>query len=144
MQALKTLGPSRIGLALDVDEAVRSVGDLLVDLLRVEFQDTRDHGRGLRRVPDLQRIGVDGDRLLAHRELDARAVVDRPAVRREIDRRAVLARRHPAERLGAYTLQPNRAKQGGAEDDREDGEEQTDPAVREPAAQRPRRFVRST
>ena len=123
---------------------MRSVGELLVYLLRSEPQDARDYRRDLRRVPDLQRIGVDRDRLLAHRELDARPVVDRAAIRRELDRRPVLACRHPAERLGSDALEPDRAKQSGAEDDREEREEKADAAVREPAAQRPRRDVRST
>src|SRR2546423_12525737 len=144
VQALKPLGAYGIRLALDVDEAVSSVRELLVHLFRIEPQDARDDRCGFRRVPNLQRIGVDRDRLLADGELNARAVVDRAAVRSEVDGRAVLARRHPAERLRAHALQPDRAKNGGAEHDREESEEKADPTVREPAAQRPRRFVRST
>jgi hypothetical protein len=144
VQALQPLSATRVRLALDVDEAVRSVGELLVNLLGSEPQDPRDHGRDLRRIADLQRIGVDSDRLLTDRELDARAVVDRAAVCRQLNRRPVLVRRHPAERLGADALEPDGAKQGGAEDDRENGEEKTDPAVRQPAAQRPRRGAMST
>src|SRR5689334_23260879 len=144
MQTLEPLGAHGVRLALDVDEAVGPVDELLVDVLRNEPQDARDNRRDLRRVLDLQRVGVDGDRLLADRELDARAVVDRSAVGREIDRRAVLARRHPPVRLRPDALQPDCAQERGAEDDRENGEKKADPAVREPAAQRAWRGAMST
>ena len=73
-----------------------AVGELLVDLLGVEAEDVR-HDRGyLRRVPDLQRIRVDGHGLLADRQLDPRAVVDRAAVRGQRDRLTVLALGHSA------------------------------------------------
>jgi hypothetical protein len=91
-----------------------------------------------------QRVGVDRHRLFAHGELDARAVVDRATVGCDIDGLPVLAGGHPAQRLGANSLEPHCAKQRGAEDDREDCEKKADPAVREPAAHRARRGVRST
>jgi hypothetical protein len=96
VQALEALGASGIRLPLDVDEPMRPVGELLVDLFRRQPQDTRNHRGRLRRVLNLQWIGIDGDRLLADSELDAGAVEDRAAVGCKVDRRAVLARGHPA------------------------------------------------
>jgi hypothetical protein len=123
---------------------VRPVGDPLVDLFRVQPQDACDDRRDLGRVANLQRVGVDRHRLLTDRELDSRAVVDRAAVGRDVDGLPVLAGRHLAQRLRANPLEPDRTKQRGAEDDREDCEEKADPAVRDPAFHRARRGVRST
>src|SRR6185503_8530527 len=126
----------RVGLALDVDEAVRPVGQLLVDLVRVELQRLRDRrGLGLR-VRHLARVGVHRLRLLADRELEPRAVVDRPARGRDHDILAVLARGEPAERGGTHALKPGRAQEGEPEGEHEDAEEQPDATVRRLGAQR--------
>src|SRR5690348_12756081 len=47
VKALKPRHPRRISLALDIDEAVRPVGDPLVDLFRVQPQDACDDRRDL-------------------------------------------------------------------------------------------------
>src|SRR5256886_15460433 len=100
------LGAHRVGLPLDVDEAVRAVAELGGKRDRVEPQDPR-RDRGLAvRVAHLQRVGADRRRLLADRELQAAAVVDRPARGRKRHVLAVLARGQAAVRTGAYALQP--------------------------------------
>ena len=113
----------RVGLALDVDEPVRAVGQRFIDALRIEPQDAGDDGRDLGRVPDLQRVRIDRHRLLADRELDAGAVIDRAPVGRDCDGLAMLAGRHPPEGLRAHALEPDGAEKHAPEDDREDGEE---------------------
>jgi len=50
VEALQPRRSRRIGLAFDVDEAVRPVGDSRVDLLRVQPEDARDDRRDLGRV----------------------------------------------------------------------------------------------
>jgi hypothetical protein len=56
----------------------------------------------------------------------------------------MLARSHPAKGLGADPLQPEGTEKGEPEDNGEDGDEQADPPVRQPAAQRARLGVMST
>ena len=117
---------------------MRAVGELSVHLLLVEAQDSGHDRRDLRRIDDLQRVRIDGRRLLAESELDARAVVDRPPGRRDRHRLTVLLGRHRAERLRADALEPRGAQERQREENGEDGEEEADPAVREPTAQRAR------
>ena len=61
------------------------------------------------RVAHLARIGVDGRRLLADRELHAHPVEDRPATGRRRHDLVVLLRGEPLERRRAHDLQPERA-----------------------------------
>src|SRR4029453_11711581 len=85
-----------------------------------------------------RRIGDPLLRLLADRELDAAAVVDRPARGRNHDVLAVLARRKPAERRGADALQPRCSQERDPEGDDEDREQEPDAAVRGLRAHRAR------
>ncbi len=73
------VGALRVGLPGHVDEAARAVAQRVVDGDRVEVQRARDHERLALRVLHLARVGVDGRRLLADRELLAVAVEDRAA-----------------------------------------------------------------
>src|SRR5439155_16441973 len=88
------------------------------------------------RVANEARIRVDRRRLLADRQLDTAAVVDRPARGRDRDLFAVLARGEPPERAGAHALEPGGPEERDREREAEDREEQPDPPVRDPCAQR--------
>ena len=98
LQDRRALG---VGLALDVDEAVRAVGQLGEHLIGVDPEDVRDELCRRLRVSDQLRIREDRRRLAADRELDAGAVEDRPPRRGLDDRRLVLARGQPLVAAGA-------------------------------------------
>ena len=133
---LQLRGQSRVGLARDVHEAVRPVGELRRDLARIEVHHLRDD-RGLTtRIANQPRIRVDRRRLLADCQLDPAPVVDRPARGRDRDFLAVLARGEPSERAGAHALEPGGPEERDREREAEDREEQPDPPVRDPRAQR--------
>ena len=82
------------------------------------------------RVPHLLGIGVDRRLLLADRELDAGAVEDRPAAGRDLLRRFVLVAREAREMRRVHSLQPERAREHPREGEREQREQEPDPAVR--------------
>ena len=71
-------------------------------------------------------------RLLADRELDAHPVVDRPAARGRRDHVVVLLRGEPLEPGRAHDLEPERAAERDGEQEREDRDQQADPAIRQP------------
>ena len=75
--SLRILARSGVGFARDVHEAARPVGELELDLLRIELEGVRDERRGRFRVANLARVRVDRGRLAPDRELNARAVEDR-------------------------------------------------------------------
>ena len=81
------------------------------------------------RVPDLLRVGVDRRRLLADRELDAGAVVDRAAAGGDLLDLLVLGVRERGEVAGVDALEPERAHEHGREGEPEDREEQANPPV---------------
>ena len=125
-EQLRALG---IGLARDVDEALRLVREEPLDLLGIEAQRLSDHGGHQLRIVDLLWVRVDRRRLPADRQLDALAVVDR-AARARVDRRlAVLALRHAAQVLRAHALQPGGPDEHGQEREGEDDQQQADAAV---------------
>ena len=129
---LQLRGQSGVGLARDVHEAVRPVGKLRRDLARIEVHHLRDD-RGLTtRIANQPRIRVDRRRLLADCQLDPAPVVDRPARGRDRHLRAVLAGGEAPERAGAHALQPGGAQECDPEQEREDREQQPDPAVGDP------------
>src|SRR5439155_25821844 len=78
---------------------------------------------------DLARVRIDGRRLLADRELDTRAIEDRPAARGDRDRLAVLPLGRASKRGRLDALQPRGARQRRGEDENEDREEQADAPV---------------
>ena len=128
------LGPHRVGLARDVDEAVRAVAELGGEGDRVEPQDPRRDGGLAVRVAHLERIGVDRRRLLADRELEAAPVVDRPTRGRDRHFLAVLARRQAAVGARANSLQPRRPQERDPEQEDEAREQQPDAAIRDAGA----------
>src|SRR6185295_1956487 len=133
---LERLREAGVGLALDVDEATRPVGQQWIDLVRVETQGLLDSQRRRTRILNLARVRVDRRRPGADRQLHPEAVVDRPPVRRNVDRLTVLARRHVPESLRAHRLQPSGAKKRNREDGREDGDQKANAPVRNPRAHR--------
>ena len=130
MHALEPRGCLRISLALDVDEALRPVADLPVDVVRIEAELAAGGARDRLGLGHLARVDVDGRRLLADRELKAAAVEDRPAMGREVDRLLLLSRRKLLQRLRAHALQPDGAREDECEDEGEGEEEDPDPPVR--------------
>ena len=127
--ALQNRRPRGVGLALDVDEAQRAVGERGVHLALVEPEDARGGRRLAARVAHLARVGVDRRRLLADRELQAAAVEDRSAGRGNRHVLVVLVGRQLPERARAHALQPGRAEERDPEGDPEDREQQPDAAV---------------
>ena len=123
--------PLRVGLPLDVDEALLLVEQLRVDLVRVEVERVAGLDRDLLCVPHLLRVGVDRGRLLADRERRAHAVVDRPPAGRRGDRLVVLLRGQALQPRRAHDLQPESPYEGDREGEREEGEQEPDPAVRQ-------------
>ena len=128
---LQDRGARGVGLALDVDESVRPVGELGQHLVRVQPEGARDDVRGRLRVADQLRVCEDRRRLPADRELDARAVEDRPPTRGLDDRRLVLAGCEPLVAARAHSLEPRGAREHGQEREGEDGEDEPDPPVRQ-------------
>src|SRR5207249_3516894 len=80
-----------IGEALDVDELAALVAQRRVERVRVDAEETMRRDRDAARVRDLLGVRVDRRRLLADRELDARAVEDRAAAGRNLVALLVLA-----------------------------------------------------
>ena len=110
----------RVGLALDVDEVVRAVGEDRVELLGVDSERLGGGERDAAGILHLARIGVDGRRLLADRERLAGAVEDRPAPGRDHGRPLVLALGHPFEARRLHALDPDRARERPREDEDEE------------------------
>jgi hypothetical protein len=132
---VETLQPTRflgIRLARYVDEPSGSVRQGRIELVRVEPERPAGRDGCGARVPDVPRIGVDGDRGRAQRELEPDAVVDRSAVRGDVDRLAVLTRGEPVQRSGSDGLQPAGSAERDGEDQREDRGEKADPPVSDP------------
>ena len=127
-------GLGRVGLAVDVHEPLRPVGELLVERGRIDSERLRRRVRDRPRVDDFARVRVHGRRLLADRELDARAVEDRAAPGGNRQRLALLARAPRRQSARLNRLQPGGAGEHDGEDDGEDGEERADPAIGEPGA----------
>ena len=75
LQELGGLGG--VGEALDVDEVRLLVQQLRVERVRVDAEQLSGRERDGARLTQLGRVGVDGRRLLADRELGARPVEDR-------------------------------------------------------------------
>ena len=123
-----------VRLALDVDEGARAIRELRVELLRIDAESLAGGQRHGPRILDPARVRVDRRRLLADRERLADAVEDRAAPGGDDDRLAVLAQRHPLERGGLHSLQPDRPGERAGEDEREEDEEQADAAVGDPLA----------
>jgi hypothetical protein len=123
-------GRLRISLALDVDEALRPIADLPVDVVRIEAELTAGGARDRLGLGHFVRVDVDGGRLLADRELKAAAVEDRPAMCGEVDRLLLLSRCKLLQRLRAHALQPDGAREDEREDEGEGEEEDPDPPVR--------------
>ena len=124
----------RVGLPLHVDERLLPVEELRVDLVRIDVQRMSGGDRDLPRVADQPRIRVDGLRLLADRELDAHAVVDRPAAGGGRDHVVVLLSGEPLEPRRAHDLKPERAAERDGEHERKDRDQQADPPVRQARA----------
>ena len=121
-----------VALPAHVDERLRPVGEQLVQAVRLHEPPPERLlrcQRGRARIDDLTRVGVDGRRLLAERELEAGAVEERPAARRQDLRVAVLGERELRQRRGADALQPEGADEDRAEGDEKGQEQEADPAV---------------
>src|SRR5207249_2467020 len=127
---LQLLGPNGIGLAHEVHEAVRAIGQPAQDVVRIDAERAADGVRGRRRVTDLVRVRVDRRRLAADRELNPGPVVDGAAAARVDDGLVVLVVGQTRVTPGPYSLQPRRAQEQRSEAEREDGEREPDPPVR--------------
>ena len=82
---LERLGLLGVGLAGEVDEPARLVGQQRIELPGVEVERLPDGDRRLARVDDLLRIRVDGRGALAEGELHADSIEDRPSPRRHVE-----------------------------------------------------------
>ncbi len=122
-------GLRRVGEALDVDEPALLVDERRVQPVAVDAEQVVRRQRDPARVRHLLRVGVDRPRLLADRELDARAIVDRAAAGRDLLRLLVLGVRDVREVPCVDALQPDRPRQDAGEREREEREEQADAAV---------------
>ena len=130
-QLLELGGLERIGLAHEIDEPARAVGEQPQHLVGVGPERVIEGGCGRRRVTNLARVRVDGRRLAADRELNSRAVVDRPAASGIDDRRPVLVLGEPRVAPRHHSLQPGRAHEHRGERQREHGEDEPDSPVRQ-------------
>ena len=119
----------RVGEPLDVDELLFLFEQLRVERVRVDAEDLVRRERDRARVAHLLRVGVDRRLLLADRELDAGAVEDRAAPGGDLLGLLVLALREAREMRRLHALQPDRAREHRREDEREDAEQEPDPAV---------------
>ena len=129
-QLLQLLGPNRIGLAHEVHEAVRAIGQPAQDVVRIDAERAADGVRGRRRVTDLVRVRIDRRRLAADRELNPGPVIDGAAAAGVDDGLVVLVVGQARVAPGPYPLQPRRAQEQRGEAEREDGEREPDPPVR--------------
>ena len=129
---LESLRPLRVGLAHDVDEALRLVEQLRVQRVGVDAERLRGGEGHLARARHLPRVRVDGDRLLGDRELDAHPVDDRPSTGRDGHGLVLLARRALAEVCRPHGLQPRRAGERNPEEHQQHEEQQANAAVGRP------------
>ena len=129
---LERLRLLRVGLAHDVDEALRLVEQLGVQRVGIDTERLRGGEGHLARARHLPRVHVDGDRLLGDRELDAHPVDDRPPTGRDRHGLVLLARRALAEVCRPHGLQPRRAGERHPEDHQQHEEQQANAAVGRP------------
>jgi hypothetical protein len=131
LQPLQRGGLCRVRLARHVDEAVRTVGENREDPVGAHPERAFHRYRGTARIRDLHRVGVDGRRALAQRELEAAAVEHRPTAGGDGDRFPVLRKSKTRQRLGPHGLQPRRAYEQTRERESDRREKEPDPPVDE-------------
>ncbi len=121
-------GPG-VHLALQVDEPLLPVAQLLQQVAHRQVEDRGQLGRRPGRVLDQERVGEDGHRVLGHRQLHPMPVGDRAATGGDVEVLHLLRERALLERSGLDGAEPRGPQRGCREEQKEEREQQPDSAL---------------